>query len=736
MAPTLRPIVVVRAKQAKALPVQQEAPEGQKGRLNFLLAELALDAVGASEKEKATVTELKNKHLAEQARLEEERAALKRYEAKKQEPPTEEQKRKLEETRQRLREKREQRQAEREAAARREAQIQLLFSKDDKKADEAQAAAVPPLAVIEKQLPPILVEDALSLQSDLLAGLQEPRMMRKIKHLQRSMAKTDPKGYAEECQELVLKVQSELLPKYGFSGNYEGIQNMLVAFEHPAIHNNQDFVENSASLNKLLFGCTFGKTTKETDRIAIFDAEGEFAPAEREVGQAKLAEEFRRYLNKADASSNEDYGNDGVRPYKSLAARFFADTEEPNAEADLKMARKQEHSQLHLRREALNIISETLRQPAGLGAIKEEGSSQQKFDGQWEDGEGATVSIANGRMQGPNGSAMDFVIFDGTKCSLSMGSSVYEGKFSADGRLLWKDGSMWVRKMAKGDEIMPAVVAAGDEGQAPKAGGGGGGVATAVTRALGGGAGGGGGGAVGGGAGGPTGRGSSGGGAPGGDDDGEPGGEGGQDIWFEEGAPGRLYKQTLKMFHPPDDGHLSQNKTCWKDCGMPAIRSQFSTTGEHAERKSCYSVAAAAAHGAGGWALVDALREDIRTSVSQRNATRFVEAMETLEKLFPEENALRREVNSILGALPAKDKAAAKNFILQAMPFREKQIFGASLENCEVQSCLQEPSWYGGWDIPPMWMWPLPVMYAATQAGLLFQMGYNKEDMMWDDHEP
>merc|ERR550525_2161648 len=75
-------------------------------------------------------------------------------------------------------------------------------------------------------------------------------------------------------------------------------------------------------------------------------------------------------------------------------------------------------------------------------------------------------------MRGLDNVDLDFVIFDATKCSLRMGGNIYEGRFSADGRLLWKDGSMWVRKRSSGEESAPQVVAAGEgQEQAPQGAG-------------------------------------------------------------------------------------------------------------------------------------------------------------------------------------------------------------------------------------------------------------------------
>jgi len=344
----------------------------------------------------------------------------------------------------------------------------------------------------------------------------------------------------------------------------------------------------------------------------------------------------------------------------------------------------------------------------------------------WEDGEGTAVVIEKGRMRGPNSTVMDFAIFDGTRCSLSMGNSIYEGRLSTDGRLLWKDGSMWVRRMAKGDQSTgaPLLAAAGGDGQVEAPGGGGAAAPATASRGRRGDAGG------------PQGddgpgSGRPGGGGPGG---GGPGGGGPEDDpsrWYEDAPPGRIFRQTLPVFHPPDNG-MDASGTIWKESGMPMIKFQIATSGERKQRQSCYSTAMAATYGrASPYAAMEAIREDIRRAVSDRNAARFVDAMETMEGLFAEEVSLKREINNVLGSLSAADKLAAKKFILEAMPYREKQLFEPGVEHYEVQSVFQEPSWYADWEVQPQWMWPLPILFAAHQQSIMLQPNYTQEPHKW-----
>merc|ERR1711920_245894 len=95
---------------------------------------------------------------------------------------------------------------------------------------------------------------------------------------------------------------------------------------------------------------------------------------------------------------------------------------------------------------------------------------------------------------------------------------------------------------------------------------------------------------------------------------------------------------TLPMFHPPLNGSHGPQMTGWRESGIPIVKAQYSTDGTRTKSKSCYSAEMAAMHGGGRRNFVpEKVREDIRQAIKDRNATRFVDAMEFMEGVFDQE---------------------------------------------------------------------------------------------------
>eukprot|EP00969_Alexandrium_andersonii_P091836 4053515-Alexandrium_andersonii.AAC.1 len=65
------------------------------------------------------------------------------------------------------------------------------------------------------------------------------------------------------------------------------------------------------------------------------------------------------------------------------------------------------------------------------------------------------------------------------------------------------------------------------------------------------------------------------------------------------------------------------------------------------------------------------------------------------------------------------------------MPYREKEDLEPGVAHYEVQSVFQQPSWYAEWEVQPMWMWPLPIMFAMHQAALLLKPTYTERPHYW-----
>jgi len=88
-------------------------------------------------------------------------------------------------------------------------------------------------------------------------------------------------------------------------------------------------------------------------------------------------------------------------------------------------------------------------------------SSDAPFRGEWEDDEGAVITVKDGEMTGPDGSKLALTIRSPTSCSFKMGHRSEEGTFVEEefvgtlenGQLVWSDGCVWIRR--KGQEPEP-----------------------------------------------------------------------------------------------------------------------------------------------------------------------------------------------------------------------------------------------------------------------------------------
>lgn len=90
---------------------------------------------------------------------------------------------------------------------------------------------------------PILTKDqALRLQRELLRAFEDPAFQQKLRALAGQPAK--------KRQALILSVQKEVLPKYGFEGSLKGVFFMLKAME--AFYNVREFMEAGMRINQLL----------------------------------------------------------------------------------------------------------------------------------------------------------------------------------------------------------------------------------------------------------------------------------------------------------------------------------------------------------------------------------------------------------------------------------------------------------------------------------------------------
>merc|ERR1712217_400563 len=113
------------------------------------------------------------------------------------------------------------------------------------------------------------------------------------------------------------------------------------------------------------------------------------------------------------------------------------------------------------------------------------------------------------------------------------------------------------------------------------------------------------------------------------------------------------------------------------------------------------------------------------------NATKFVDAMEFMETVFEND-----ELHKTLGSLSDTGKLAAKKFILESLPFHQKELLERSMKKddaAQVNSVLMDPSWYSEWEVPKMQFPPLGVMFAAHQSHLLLNPDHTTEPHKWDD---
>mmetsp|Transcript_28709 Transcript_28709/g.52854 ORF Transcript_28709/g.52854 Transcript_28709/m.52854 type:complete len:184 (-) Transcript_28709:41-592(-) len=72
----------------------------------------------------------------------------------------------------------------------------------------------------------LTTSDALMLQRDLMTGFTSEDFQKKLLALLRENGGPDASWYLEGREELCLTVQQKVLPKYGFAGTSEGVQEM------------------------------------------------------------------------------------------------------------------------------------------------------------------------------------------------------------------------------------------------------------------------------------------------------------------------------------------------------------------------------------------------------------------------------------------------------------------------------------------------------------------------------
>lgn len=104
-----------------------------------------------------------------------------------------------------------------------------------------------------KEKPPLTLEDALALQTDLIAGFSEDSFQRKLKELHMTLRRTNERKFNMERNKLFLVVQKEVLPHYGFEGSTRGVFDMMGILGTGGFDWNEDFSSKGALLQRLLF---------------------------------------------------------------------------------------------------------------------------------------------------------------------------------------------------------------------------------------------------------------------------------------------------------------------------------------------------------------------------------------------------------------------------------------------------------------------------------------------------
>lgn len=93
------------------------------------------------------------------------------------------------------------------------------------------------------------LDRALSLQEDLLEGFAQPEFQRALDDIAAEFPEGKGFKFQKKRNELILAVQSQVLPKYGFEGGPGGVHRMMKAFDQ---HPTQEVGWNANEINRLL----------------------------------------------------------------------------------------------------------------------------------------------------------------------------------------------------------------------------------------------------------------------------------------------------------------------------------------------------------------------------------------------------------------------------------------------------------------------------------------------------
>lgn len=141
----------------------------------------------------------------------------------------------------------------------------------------------------QDEVPELSLQQALSLQSNLLDSFENPEFRTRLKGIVKEYAANSTR-LSTERHNLIFDVHSKVLPMYGFENTYKGVYDMRQVFSKSDWADDADVKRNQARMSYLLYGVGEGEEEKQQEEDEADEAEAEARPAEKPAYRYAAAE--------------------------------------------------------------------------------------------------------------------------------------------------------------------------------------------------------------------------------------------------------------------------------------------------------------------------------------------------------------------------------------------------------------------------------------------------------------
>lgn len=163
---------------------------------------------------------------------------------------------------------------------------------------------------------PLTLQRALGLQAELYIRLSTRRFQRVLSEYKERFGEATPE-FRKLRQLLVLGVQKEVLPKYGYPGTLEGVAHMRKAFEElkdPQVKSNTEVISHliGGSLEDVLWISDHGTEVADLEHLSHELAPQREHPVEQQLDFSKLSAPMRPPALDGDFNATAPYTGIGV----------------------------------------------------------------------------------------------------------------------------------------------------------------------------------------------------------------------------------------------------------------------------------------------------------------------------------------------------------------------------------------------------------------------------------------